>query len=85
MDSSQNGVLDNGKAPTNNLGFRPKNNGVIKVQAPRREDLQPSYAQTLHGDESEAEMHGWYGGMSKPPSRRHALNPHKQIDILSSQ
>lgn len=33
------------------------------MQPPRREDLQPSYAQTLHGDESEAEMHGWYGGM----------------------
>jgi hypothetical protein len=56
-DSSQNGLLDNGKAPANNLGFRPKNNGVIKVQAPRREDLQPSYAQILHGDESEVEMH----------------------------
>jgi hypothetical protein len=77
--------MDNGKASANNLGFRPKNSGIIKVQPPRREDLQPSYAQTLHGDETEAEMHGWYGGMSKPPFSRLALNSHKKINIPSSQ
>lgn len=49
--------------PTNGVGFRPTNGGIIKVQPPRREDLQPSYAQTLQGDEEA--VHGWYGGMSK--------------------
>jgi len=46
-------------------GFQPRNgneNGLIKVQPPRREDLQPSYAQMLQG-ETEAEAHGWYGSM----------------------
>ena len=53
----------------NAVGFRPANGGVINVQPPRREDLQPSYAQKLQGDTDE-ETHGWYGGMSKlHPSR----------------
>jgi len=50
-------------------GFRPaggssgrSDNPLINVQPPRREDLQPSYAQTLAG-ESDAGSHGWYGGM----------------------
>lgn len=38
--------------------------GPIMVQPPRREDLQPSYAQTLQG-ESDSSSHGWYGGMSE--------------------
>lgn len=45
------------------VGFRPQHGGVIKVEPPRREDLQPAYAQKLQGDEEEA--HGWYGAMSK--------------------
>lgn len=48
------------------LGFRPANGGIIKVQPPRREDLQPSYAQQLQGDEET--KHGWYGSMSKSKS-----------------
>jgi hypothetical protein len=39
-------------------------NPILSVQPPRREDLQPSYAQTLVG-ESEQGNHGWYGSMSK--------------------
>jgi len=35
---------------------------LIQVQPPRREDLQPSYAQTLVG-ESDQGNHGWYGSM----------------------
>ncbi len=77
MESLQTGSMPNGKVSANNLGFRSKNSGVIQVQPPRREDLQPSYAQTLHGDESEAEMHGWYGGMSKSTLRGHAPEPQK--------
>lgn len=53
-----------------NGGFRPSNgpgrldNPMVNVQPPRREDLQPSYAQTLVG-ESDQGNHGWYGSMSK--------------------
>lgn len=35
--------------------------GIIHVQPPRREDLQPAYAQVLSGDDVAA--HGWYGSM----------------------
>jgi len=54
-------IKANGGASPSNVGFRPANGGVIKVQPPRREDLQPSYAQVLQGDEET--NHGWYGGM----------------------
>jgi len=37
-------------------------NNLIQVEPPRREDLQPSYAQTLVG-ESETGSNGWYGSM----------------------
>ena len=50
----------------NTAGFRPANNGTVTVQPPRREDLQPSYAQVLHGDDVAA--HGFYGSMSKSQS-----------------
>lgn len=56
-------VKTNGASSGNAVGFRPAHAGVIKVQPPRREDLQPSYAQTLQGDEET--NHGWYGGMSE--------------------
>lgn len=54
-----------------NGGFRPSNGTtggrsdapMVNVQPPRREDLQPSYAQTLVG-ESDQGNHGWYGAMS---------------------
>ena len=53
-----------------NGGFRPSHtpgrsdNPMVNVQPPRREDLQPSYAQTLTG-ESDQGNHGWYGSMSR--------------------
>lgn len=37
--------------------------GLVKVQPPRREDLQPSYAQVLKADTQDDSTHGWYGGM----------------------
>jgi hypothetical protein len=55
-----------------NGGFRPSHtpgrsdNPIVSVQPPRREDLQPSYAQVLVGDEGQS--HGWYGSMSKSES-----------------
>ena len=33
------------------------------MQPPKREDLQPSYAQTLSAD-ADPVTHGWYGAMS---------------------
>ena len=35
----------------------------IKVQPPRREDLQPSYASVLKPDTEDAAAHTWYGSM----------------------
>lgn len=37
---------------------------MLAVQPPRREDLQPAYAQTLQGESEDAATHGWYGSMS---------------------
>jgi len=62
MDSPRTSGLDNGKTVTPPVGFRPQNGGIIKVEPPRREDLQPSYAQTLQGD-NDPETNGWYGSM----------------------
>lgn len=49
----------NGNTSSQNPG---RTDRVITVQPPRREDLQPSYAQTLVG-ESDTGSHGWYGAM----------------------
>jgi erythrocyte band 7 integral membrane protein len=62
-------ITSNGKAGSSNqnpgaIGFRPTHGGIVKVQPPRKEDLQPSYAQVLEGNETHAETHGWYGSMS---------------------
>jgi len=76
MDSPQTSTVDAGKASaSHDTGFRPHDNGIIKVVPPKREDLQPSYAQILQG-ETEAEAYGWYGSMSTyylspPVSRPH--------------
>ncbi|KZF25255.1 hypothetical protein L228DRAFT_207571 [Xylona heveae TC161] len=36
---------------------------MLAVQPPRREDLQPSYAQTIRSETEDASAHGWYGSM----------------------
>jgi hypothetical protein len=63
----------NGKTPevdANDEGYRPTRgprvtpHALVTVEPPRREDLQPSYAQVLSNDDASA--HGWYGGMSTP-------------------
>lgn len=46
----------NGKAPT-------PDNPIMQVEPPRREDLQPSYAQVIKPDTEDASQHGWYGSM----------------------
>lgn len=55
----------NGKAPLNGAGgpARDPNEPIIKVQPPRREDLQPSYARVLKPDDADADTNGWYGSM----------------------
>lgn len=50
----------NGKAPLNGS---PRNEPLVKVQPPRREDLQPSYAQVIKPDTEDEAQHGWYGSM----------------------
>lgn len=57
INRSNNGNGTNFNQPGRNNG------GLVQVQPPRREDLQPSYAQTLVG-ESDQGTHGWYGAMS---------------------
>ena len=60
--------VENGKAPAAPNGTNGFRNGeissAIRVQPPRREDLQPAYAQTLQGESEDAATHGWYGSMS---------------------
>jgi len=54
----------NGKAPVNGGTQSPRTaEPVIKVQPPRREDLQPSYARVIQPDDADADTNGWYGGM----------------------
>jgi hypothetical protein len=65
----------NGKAPDAStssptgtgpaVGFRSQNNGTVKVQPARLEDLQPAYAQTLQHDSDNPAAHGWYASMSE--------------------
>ena len=60
---------DNGKAPMPTNGTngahtaRRPDEPIVKVQPPRREDLQPSYARVIEPDDADADTHGWYGGM----------------------
>lgn len=55
----------NGKAPVMGASNGTSHTGeqVIKVQPPRREDLQPSYARVIQPDDADADTNGWYGGM----------------------
>lgn len=50
----------NGKAPVDHEGNLSE---MIKVQPPRREDLQPSYARVIKPDSQDVDNHGWYGSM----------------------
>ncbi|MCJ1226818.1 hypothetical protein MMC12_003472 [Toensbergia leucococca] len=64
VDNASNGKTSG--TPQN--GFRNGGPGgagsnLINVQPPRREDLQPAYAQTLMGESEDAGSHGWYGSM----------------------
>ena len=59
---------NSGKAPlgydgTSTHSSRRTDEPIVKVQPPRREDLQPSYAQVIKPDTEDAAQHGWYGNM----------------------
>jgi erythrocyte band 7 integral membrane protein len=56
-------MSDNGKAPINGASSRAVDEPIVKVQPPRREDLQPSYARVIKADDADEDMNGWYGGM----------------------
>lgn len=66
-----NGATTNGnglgKAPLDDSSMsgngRRGDGPIIKVQPPRREDLQPSYAQVIKPDTEDDSQHGWYGSM----------------------
>ncbi|CAO2654258.1 Nn.00g109910.m01.CDS01 [Neocucurbitaria sp. VM-36] len=53
----------NGKAPINGSGAPRLDEPIVKVQPPRREDLQPSYARVIKPDDADADTNGWYGSM----------------------
>jgi erythrocyte band 7 integral membrane protein len=57
----------NGKAPlgvgANGSARRAPDEPLVKVEPPRREDLQPSYAQVIKPDTEDDSQHGWYGSM----------------------
>ncbi|KAK7533102.1 stomatin family protein-like protein [Phyllosticta citribraziliensis] len=58
----------NGKAPLteSSLNSSRRDGGdqpIVKVQPPRREDLQPSYAQVIKPDTEDISAYSWYGGM----------------------
>ncbi len=63
--------VENGKAPANGTYRNNEISSTIRVQPPRREDLQPAYAQTLQGESEDAATHGWYGSMSMSIHRLH--------------
>ncbi|THV66452.1 stomatin family protein-like protein [Aureobasidium pullulans] len=52
---------DLGKSPVR--GSNSDHDPLVKVQPPRREDLQPSYASVIKPDTEDDSQHGWYGGM----------------------
>ncbi|CZR58146.1 related to stomatin [Phialocephala subalpina] len=69
LDTTKDDVHKNGQpgSSVNGGGYRPSrtpgsaDNPLVNVQPPKREDLQPSYAQML--GESDTGAHGWYGSM----------------------
>lgn len=74
IDTHSINMTDSGKAPAYSQGTNGTNGAhsapsrsaaepIVKVQPPRREDLQPSYARVIEPDDADADGHGWYGGM----------------------
>lgn len=78
-----NGSDVNGKAalqvPSGSNSIRANGEPMVKVQPPRREDLQPSYAQIIKADTEDAAQHGWYGSKTISSSNK----PSEHTDILT--
>lgn len=62
-NSTSKAPLDGEQQNQNGSARREQGDRIIKVQPPRREDLQPSYAQIIKPDTEDASQHGWYGSM----------------------
>ncbi|KAF2083486.1 membrane protease subunit, stomatin/prohibitin like protein [Saccharata proteae CBS 121410] len=61
---SEHASAVNGKAPLSSDASGSRSvDPIVKVQPPRREDLQPSYAQVIKPDTEDESQHGWYGAM----------------------
>lgn len=66
---SANGANTTTPTATNGVGAgtsapkRAIDEPLVKIQPPRREDLQPSYAQAIKPDDAQTDDHGWYGAM----------------------
>lgn len=58
-----NGNGSSGKAPMHSDQNSRNTDPILNVQPPRREDLQPSYAQVIKADDQDASATGWYAGM----------------------
>lgn len=56
-------VPANGNSHESNGTGKQRANGLIHVEPPRRQDLQPSYASILKPDTEDDSAHGWYGNM----------------------
>ncbi|KAF2000527.1 stomatin family protein, partial [Amniculicola lignicola CBS 123094] len=54
---------DTGKAPVNGSSSQHTAGPMVKVEPPRREDLQPSYARVIKPDDADEDTNGWYGAM----------------------
>jgi erythrocyte band 7 integral membrane protein len=66
LSTTTDGSLSKAPLPQNGLDTSNSSPGagrLIRVEPPRREDLQPTYATTLTQEEQDAGSHGWYGGM----------------------
>lgn len=57
-----------GKAPVQDpQSSRHDENGLVKVQPARLQDLQPRYASKIEHDEDNPDAHGWYAQLSMSP------------------
>lgn len=70
MPGSSEATTANGThSPNGNGKQRERQDPLVKVQPPRREDLQPSYAQVIKPDTEDASQNGWYGNMVRGACR----------------
>lgn len=59
VSASANGAGSTAKPPLHNNAEGP----IVRIQPPRLEDIQPSYAKVIKPDQDDAGGHGWYASM----------------------